>query len=97
MYGSCFVCKDIHVPLISDVDLKEPTAYKQWMVSTEKKMRHGETIFVKLTSKERTLGNFHDQIGRIMPKEWLDSDFIENPAMLELINEMECKLYFLSL
>ena len=55
MYRSCSVCKDMHVSLTSDVDLKEPVAYKQWMVSTEKKFRHGETIFVKLTSKEHVL------------------------------------------
>jgi len=55
MYGLCEMCKNMHIPLIADVDLKEPIAYKQWMVSTEEKKKKSGTVWVKMTKKENVL------------------------------------------
>ena len=62
MYGSCSACKDMHISIPSDVDLTQLVAYKQWMLTTEQKEKDGETVFVKLTSKE----NVHEPLNKFM-------------------------------
>jgi len=63
MYGSYCACKeDMHISIPSDVDLTQPLAYKQWMLTTELKEKDGETVFVKLTSKE----NVHEPLNNFM-------------------------------
>ena len=52
MYGSCSICKDLAISLTSDIDPKEPVSCKQWMTTSERKEKRGETVCVKVTSKE---------------------------------------------